>query len=159
MYAESKTPTLKIHEAQAPIRPSIPLGERSHSKANPDSAESCHNDGPPLSNHNGDSSLQRATSPEKPSPKTMTINFSKEFYQSDQQPSARLPLDTKNEEKMYIGAVRLGYKKVKVIVITSETTSMQVFKVEDGDDSFINALYLMYNGLAENIHVSLVFSF
>lgn len=147
----SKTPTL---EAQTP---SIPLGEFSHSTASPFQAESCHSDRP---NHNSDSSLQMDTRPKidsKSPPKTMPINFSKEIHQTDRQASARLAIDTKMEERIYNGAVRRGYKKVKMLV-TPGSNSIQVFNVEDGDDSFINALQLIYDGSTENLEVSLVFT-
>lgn len=71
-----------------------------------------------------------------------------------------LPSDTELEEIMCRGALRMGYKKVQMRVISnSGRNSMREFKLEEEDDSFINALRLIYyDGSSGSIHVSLVFT-
>lgn len=68
-----------------------------------------------------------------------------------------LPSDTEPEEIMCRGALHMGYKKVQMRV-TSGRNSTREFKLEEEDDSFINALRLVYEGSSGNIHVSLVFT-
>ena len=68
-----------------------------------------------------------------------------------------LPSGTEPEEMMCRGALRNGYKRVQMRVAPGRN-SMREFKLEEGDDSFINALRLIYDGSSGNIHVSLVFT-